>query len=58
MFANSDGQDMRINNGKKLRSMNSRDRLKFLVQAFDTVPRPENLQQIAYELQRAEKWLR
>lgn len=53
-LSNSVGQDMRTNTGKKQRSMNSRDRLKFLVQAFDTIPRPEYLQQIAHELQRAD----
>ena len=33
-LANSVGQDMQTNTGKKQRSMNSRDRLMFLVQAF------------------------
>ena len=55
LLSNSVGQDLTSNSARKERSASSRQRIKLFVEKFNTLPNLEYLQQIAHELQRADK---
>ena len=55
LLSTSVGQDLTSNSGRKERSGSSRQRIKLIVEQFNTLPNLEYLQQIAHELQRADK---
>ena len=50
LLSNSVGQDLTSNSGRKKRSASSRQRVKLIVEQFNTLPNLEYLQQIAHEL--------
>ena len=54
-MSNSVGQDMNTNSGRRQKSMDARQRIKFLAEHFRTTPPSEYLQMVAHEIQKAEK---
>ena len=46
------GQDMTTNTGRKQRSLDARERLKFVVDAFDSMPRADYISTLAHDRQK------
>ena len=46
------GQDMTTNTGRKQRSLDARERLKLVVDAFDSMPRADYISTLAHDRQK------
>ena len=51
-LSNAVGQDMTTNTGRKQRSLDARERLKCVVDAFDSVPRADYISTLAHDRQK------
>ena len=54
-LSNAVGQDMRTNTGRKQKSLDSRGRVKFVIEAFESMPRSDYLSMLAHDMQRLDK---
>ena len=52
-LANAVGQDLHANTGRRMSSLDSKGRIKFLVDHFDTTPNKEYILMLAHDLQKA-----
>ena len=50
-LSNATGHDMHANSGRKQKSLDSRQRIKFVVEAFETMPPSNYISTIAHDLQ-------
>ena len=48
-LSNAVGQDMATNTGRKQRSLDARERLKFVVDAFKSMPRADYISTFAHD---------
>ena len=51
-LSNAVGQDMTTNTGRKQRSLDARERVKFVVDAFDSMPRADYISTLAHDRQK------
>ena len=51
-LSNAIGQDMTTNTGRKQRSLDARERLKFVVDVFDSMQRADYISTLAHDRQK------
>ena len=54
-MSNAVGQDLHHNTGGRQRSLDARERLKFVVDGFDAMPRSDYISILAHDLQKFDK---
>ena len=54
-MSNAVGQDLHHNTGGRQRSLDARERLKFVVDGFDAMPRSDYISILAHDLQKCDK---